>query len=101
MGYESGKTLLRKNGKFITATGPVEWVGDKLLTPFEQIVLVGKFIWYSTFKNYIPGSHPYYHFATPMNFGDAVISKFAFENNIHPHIERTVDFNDIAGLNEV
>lgn len=93
--YKTGKTLLRpRKGRFITITGPVEWVGDEKLTGIGQVALIAKMIWYSFFLNKIPGlSHPYYHIATPTQLVKSTF-QLAFEEGISPHIEKSIPFGD-------
>jgi len=98
--HETGKAILDSKGIFITPTGPLEWVGDKKLTALEQASLIFKMIWDSVIMNCIPGSHPSYHLVVPHELNEATF-RLAFENGLHPHIEKRVAFNDHSGLEEV
>jgi len=93
--YEAGKAALRPKGRFLSSTGPVEWIGDKLLSAREQLALVGKMVWDSIVSNWMPGSHPYYHLVAPTDFGKGVPTfNIVFDNGLLPHIEKLIAFDD-------
>jgi len=98
--YKTAKAILGKKGRFITPTGPVEWVGDEVLTGLAQLAFISKMIWYTVIMNYIPGSHPQYDLPVPTNLKDPTIFNFAFENGIIPQIEKAVAFEDQRGIAE-
>jgi len=99
--YKSAKAILRNNrkGRFVTVVGPVEWLGDRLLSGWEQSAWVGRILWKSV-MNLVPfGSHPYYHLVAPTDMGKATF-QLAFENGIRAPIEKTVAFEDSAGFKD-
>merc|ERR1712117_171109 len=97
--YESaGKAVLRKGGRFITCVGPLEWIGDEILSMTEKLSWVGKILWYS-FLNLIPGSHPTYSMVAPSDIGKSTF-ELAFENGVTPHVDKVVPFDDIKELRE-
>jgi len=99
--YESAKAILRNNrkGSFITVVGPVEWIGDQMLSGWRQAAWVGHILWKFA-MNLVPfGSHPYYDLVTPTDIDHATFH-LAFENDIRAHIEKTIAFDDSAGLKE-
>merc|ERR1712176_712192 len=49
--YKSAKSILGKNGKFITATGPIEWIGYKKLSIVDQLSFIFKMVW-GSIQNY-------------------------------------------------
>eukprot|EP00581_Thalassiosira_minuscula_P032485 CAMPEP_0183784582 /NCGR_PEP_ID=MMETSP0739-20130205/66058_1 /TAXON_ID=385413 /ORGANISM="Thalassiosira miniscula, Strain CCMP1093" /LENGTH=398 /DNA_ID=CAMNT_0026028553 /DNA_START=91 /DNA_END=1287 /DNA_ORIENTATION=+ len=98
--YKTAKAILGKKGRFITPTGPVEWVGDEVLTGLAQLAFISKMIWYTVIMNYIPGSRPQYDLPVPSNLKDPTIFNFAFENGIIPQIEKAVAFEDQRGIAE-
>merc|ERR1711862_1049382 len=84
--YNIAKEILssNKNGRFVTPTGPVEWVGDTIM---------------GTIWNFIPGSHPYYHLAVPTDL-DVDTFQSAFNSGISPHIEKCISFENRTQFEE-
>ena len=97
--YESAKAVLRKGGRFITCVGPLEWIGDEMLSTCGKVSWVGKCLWYSSILNLLPGSHPTYSMVAPSELGKETFH-LAFENSVVPHVEKVVPFDDITRLRE-
>lgn len=97
--YESAKAVLRKGGKFITCVGPLEWIGDDMLSTCAKFSWVGKVMWYSSLLNLIPGSHPTYYMVAPSELGKTTFD-LAFKNKVIPHVDRAVPFDDITRVRE-
>lgn len=94
--YETGKLALRTSkGHIISSTGPVEWLGDKMLSTIELIGLVSKMLWQTSIRNRLYGSHPYYHLAVHMDVGEGE-STFsqAYDIGVRPHIGKLIDMDN-------
>ena len=95
--YKSAKSVIGKDGKFITPCGPIEWIGDNKLSILDQLCFIVKMVW-SSMQNYVPGSHPYYTLVAP-HAVDQDTFDLVFRNSIHSHIGKLVSFDD-KGLDE-
>lgn len=88
--FRKTQVLLHRKGRFVTATGPVKWIGDKKLSIWEQISCIGAILW-NQMLNLIPGSRPYYYMAAPLSL-EKELFEMVFSNQIHPAVERTIKF---------
>jgi len=95
--YRTGKAILGKGGRFVTPTGPVEWVGDERLSYLGQVALIAKMIWHSVVLNWVPGPHPYYHIAAPLDLSEDMFQQ-AFEGGLRPQIQKKIAFDDRIGF---
>ena len=63
--YDTGRAVLKaRSGRFITATGPIAWLGERKLGLGELCKATGSII-VRSIANLFPGTHPYYHLVTP------------------------------------
>lgn len=89
--YSSSKKILKKGSKFITAVGPIEWLGDEMLSTWQKFMLVFTIIWNAAIMNCIPGSHPNYYMVAPKDLNDETFQR-AFANRILPFVGKTFPF---------
>lgn len=94
--YETGKLALRTSkGHIISSTGPVEWLGDEMLSTCGKIGLVSKMLYQTSIRNCLPGSHPYYHLSVHLDVsrGESTLS-LVFNNGVRPHIGKLIDMDN-------
>ena len=85
--HSMAQVILKAKGRFITPVGPVEWLGDKMLTTGEKFSWVLKILW-NSMRNYIPGSHPYYHMVVPTELHSEFYQRI-FESDVRCHVAHT------------
>jgi len=94
--YETGKLALRTSkGHIISSTGPVEWLGDEMLSSCGKVGLISKMLWQTSIRNRLPGKHPYYHLAIHLDVskGESTFS-LACDNGVRPHIGKLIDMDN-------
>jgi len=85
--HTTGRAVLKPKGKFVTSVGPLEWIGDKMLSAWEKLSWVSKILW-NGMKNSIPGSHPYYHMVVPTEL-DSEFCQLIYESDVRSHVAHT------------
>eukprot|EP00566_Odontella_aurita_P011606 CAMPEP_0113591908 /NCGR_PEP_ID=MMETSP0015_2-20120614/37540_1 /TAXON_ID=2838 /ORGANISM="Odontella" /LENGTH=392 /DNA_ID=CAMNT_0000498361 /DNA_START=262 /DNA_END=1440 /DNA_ORIENTATION=+ /assembly_acc=CAM_ASM_000160 len=90
---EAVESLLHeKSGRFVTAVGPVRYIGDDKMSAWEQAKYVGSiFVWPFLRNRVFQRNRPSYHFSGPLSFPPDFLERIA-KSNIKPAIDRVVPF---------
>jgi NADPH:quinone reductase-like Zn-dependent oxidoreductase len=86
-GHSSGKALLKPKGRYMTAVGPLEWLGERKLSGLEKVSWVLKIL-RNAMMNFIPGSHPYYHMVVPTEL-HSEFYQLIFQSEVRAHVAHT------------
>jgi len=91
--YVKSFDILRQSkGTYITCVGPIEWIGDEMLSFWGKVSFVCKLLWKSIL-NLLPGKHPIYEMVVPTELKEGIFH-FVFNNKIEASIEKVIPFNE-------
>jgi NADPH:quinone reductase-like Zn-dependent oxidoreductase len=91
--YAKSFDILRQSkGKYITCVGPIEWIGDEMVSFGGKLLFVSTILWKSIL-NRLPGKHPNYEMMVSTELKEEIFH-FVFNNKIEASIEKIIPFNE-------
>ena len=89
--HRQGLAVTRKQGSFVTVVGPEQHVGQRRLSAFQLMGMLGRISWSMLGSRF---SGPRYVFAAPLAPDWGAIHQSLVKPNIRPAIDRIVEFGE-------
>lgn len=92
---EAMEFLLKPDGRYVTATGPVRWIGEDVLSAWERTKYVAHIAFWARLRNVLYRKRPTWHLASPMALTPDMMQHLV-DANVQPVVERIVPFETQA-----